>query len=388
VSEDVNYICLKPKRKRDLLIKERGGNMDRSKLNQLLIFAVRKGASDIHVCAGYPPLIRVHGRIQRIDTQPLSEGQMKQLVQTLLTTEQWQYLQQHREFDFAYAVPGVARFRTNVYHQLRGISVAFRVIPEAIRSLEELGAPPGVIALAREQEGLVLVTGPTGSGKSTTLAAMIDLIDKERQVHIITIEDPIEYVYQGRNCLINQRELGPHTRSFANALRAALREDPDVILIGEMRDLETIALALTAAETGHLVFATLHTNSAAETVNRIVDVFPAGQQSQIRVQFADSLLGVISQRLLPTRDGKGRVAAMEIMIATPAVRNLIRECKTHQISSIIQTGAQYGMMSMDQCLYNFVKSGKVAQEVAVLYANDKQLFRKRETQPFGSMGEN
>jgi len=219
-----------------------------------------------------------------------------------------------------------------------------------------------------------LVTGPTGSGKSTTLAAMIDLIDSERQVHIITIEDPIEYVYSGKNCLINQRELGPHTKSFANALRAALREDPDVILVGEMRDLETISLALTASETGHLVLATLHTNSAAETINRIVDVFPAGQQDQIRAQFADAILGVISQRLLPTRDGRGRVAAMEVMIATPAVRNLIRERKVHQIPSAIQTGAKFDMQSMDQSLLKHIRDGKITREQAVLYAVDVQMF--------------
>jgi len=294
----------------------------------------------------------------------------------LLDEEQKKFLYENKEIDFAYAIPGVARFRTNVYHQLRGMALAFRIIPEKIRSLKELDCPPGVYEMARRQEGLVLVTGPTGSGKSTTLAGMIDLIDTEKNLHIITVEDPIEYVYKGRNCLINQRELGSHTKSFLNALRAALREDPDVILIGEMRDLETISLALTAAETGHLVFATLHTNSAAETVNRVVDVFPAGQQDQIKAQFADSLLGIISQRLIPTLDGNGRVAAMEILFATPAAKNLIREGKSHQIPSVIQTGGQFGMQTMDQSLMKFVQERRISIDLAKLYANDMNFFRK------------
>ena len=348
--------------------------MTREQLDTILGFAVKKGASDIHLSAGYPPIIRIHGRLQRINTKPVTAEHMLKLSRELLNPEQQRVLASSKELDFAYAIPGVARFRTNVFFQINGRSFAFRVIPEKIRSLEELGAPPGVYQLARQQEGLILVTGPTGSGKSTTLAAMIDLIDSERQAHIITIEDPVEYVYSGKNCLINQRELGPHTKSFANALRAALREDPDVILVGEMRDLETIGLALTASETGHLVLATLHTNSAAETINRVVDVFPAGQQDQIRAQFADSILGVISQRLLPTRDGKGRVAAMEVMIATPAIRNLIRERKVHQIPSAIQTGAKFEMQSMDQSLLTHIRMGKITREQALLYAVDSRMF--------------
>ncbi len=344
--------------------------MKREQLNKILAFAVKKGASDIHLSSGYPPIIRMHGQLQKMNAQAISADHMNQLVNELLTKEQQNHYESTRELDFAYAISGLARFRTNAYFQLNGKALAFRIIPERIRPLEELGAPQGVYDLARRQEGFVLVTGPTGSGKSTTLAAMIDLIDTERQVHVITIEDPIEYVYKGKNCLINQRELGPHTKSFANALRAALREDPDVILVGEMRDLETISLALTASETGHLVFATLHTNSAAETINRIVDVFPAGQQDQIRAQFADAILGVISQRLLPTKNKMGRVAAMEIMIATPAIRNLIREGKIHQIPSAIQTGAKYGMQLMDQNLLAFVQSGKISGEIALLYAHD------------------
>jgi len=350
--------------------------MDKNTLNTLLQFAVSKEASDIHIAAGSAPIFRIHGTLKRVDGKIVSAEQTDSLIREILDDEQKLDLDKNRELDFAYALPGVARFRTNVYHQLRGKSIAFRIIPEKIRTLQDLNCPAGVYKMAREQEGLVLVTGPTGSGKSTTLAGMIDLINTEKSYHIITVEDPIEYVYPGRNCLINQRELGHHTHSFANALRAALREDPDVILIGEMRDLETISLALTAAETGHLVFATLHTNSAAETVNRVVDVFPAGQQAQIRTQFADSLLGVVSQRLIPTMDGNGRVAAMEIMFATPAAKNLIREGKTHQIPSVIQTGIQFGMQSMDQSLMKFVQDRKISLDQAQLYANDLNFFKK------------
>jgi twitching motility protein PilT len=350
--------------------------MNKATLDKILAYAVRNEASDIHLASGNVPIIRVHGKLRKMETQPLTNRHLENLIREILTEEQRQFFYSEKELDFAYAVPGVARFRTNVYWQLRGISIAFRVIPERIRTLDELGAPKGVYQLARSREGLVLVTGPTGSGKSTTLAAMIDLIDTERYLHVITIEDPIEYVYKGKNCLINQRELGPHTKSFANALRAALREDPDVILIGEMRDLETISLALTAAETGHLVFATLHTNSAAETIDRVVDVFPAGQQDQIRAQFANCILGVISQRLIPLKSGKGRVAAMEILIATPAIRNLIRERKIHQIPSALQTGNQYGMQTMDQHLAQLVKEGKISIEDALAYAHDPHFFRK------------
>ncbi len=350
--------------------------MNRATLDKLLSYAVQNEASDIHLASGYPPIFRIHGKLRRIDSKPVSSAHLRRLIKEILSPEQEAAFVENKELDFAYAVKGIARFRTNVYQQLNGISIAFRVIPERIRSLEELGAPRGVYKLARSREGLVLVTGPTGSGKSTTLAAMIDLIDSERHLHIITIEDPIEYVYRGKNCLINQRELGPHTKSFANALRAALREDPDVILIGEMRDLETISLALTAAETGHLVFATLHTNSAAETIDRVVDVFPAGQQDQIRAQFANAILGVVSQRLLPKRDGRGRVAAMEILVATPAVKNLIREHKIHQIPSVLQTGSEYGMQSMDQHLMFLMNKGLISHQEALAYAHDKNFFRK------------
>ena len=350
--------------------------MDLETLNKVLTFAVQKDASDIHIVAGTAPTIRIHGLLKRIDSKILSAEEIDTLIKHFLTEEQHEKFIEKKELDLAYSVPGIARFRTNIYLQSRGISIAFRIIPEKIRNLSELKVPEGVYDLARRQEGLVLVTGPTGSGKSTTLAGMIDMIDSERYMHILTIEDPIEYVYKGKKCLINQRELGPHSHSFANALRAALREDPDVILIGEMRDLETISLALTAAETGHLVFGTLHTNSAAETINRVVDVFPAHQQDQIRAQFSNSILGVISQRLLPTLDKMGRVAVMEIMIATPAIKNLIRERKTHQIPSIIQTGSKYMMQSMDQSLMHYVNERKISIDQAVLFAHDISFFKK------------
>jgi twitching motility protein PilT len=338
--------------------------MHKAELDRLLTYAVQKDASDIHLCAGSPPLLRIHGSLRRLDTGPLRPESLRQLFDEILNTRQKEKLRSGAETDFAYHVPEVARFRANVYLQMRGEAVAFRVIPDRVRTLEELGCPQGIYTLARAHKGLVLVTGPTGSGKSTTLAAMIDLINQERYDHIVTIEDPIEYVHRSKNCLINQRQLGDHTTSFAAALRAALREDPDVILVGEMRDLETISLALTAAETGHLVLATLHTMSAAETVNRVVDVFPPEQQRQVRAMFANSCQGVVAQKLLPTQDGRGRVAAHEILIATPAVRNLIREEKTHQIGSAIQTGGAAGMQTLDAAVKDLYKRGIISRQVA------------------------
>ncbi len=355
--------------------------MKRAELDRLLKYAVDHDASDIHLSAGQPPIFRIHGALRRLDMPALSKESIAGLLEELLTEKQYRHLHEVRELDFAYAVKGVARFRTNVFFQLRGGGIAFRVIPERVRDLEELHCPRGIYMLARERKGIVLVTGPTGSGKSTTLAAMLDLINKERKEHILTIEDPIEYVHTPKNCLINQRELGEHTDSFANALRAALREDPDVILVGEMRDLETISLALTAAETGHLVFATLHTMSAAETVNRIVDVFPSEQQGQVRSMFANSVMGIVAQRLLPTADGKGRVAVHEIMIATAAIRNLIREEKTHQIHSAIQTGGAWGMQTIDMALAALYKQGRITREVAEAQAHDKQAVLGRGTDP-------
>lgn len=346
--------------------------MNRTELNKLLTYAVRKDASDIHISAGVPPIIRIHGTLRRLDVGPLSRERIDSVLQEILTPKQAEHYQRTHELDFAYAISGVARFRTNVFSQFRGPAIAFRVIPDRVRSLEELACPEGIRILARQRKGLVLVTGPTGSGKSTTLAAMLDLINKERKEHILTIEDPIEYVHTPKNCLINQRELGEHTGSFANALRAALREDPDVILVGEMRDLETISLALTAAETGHLVFATLHTMSAPETVNRIVDVFPPEQQRQVRAMFANAVMGIVAQRLLPTADGAGRVAAHEIMVATNAIRNLIREEKSHQIASAIQTGATFGMQSLDNALNRLYRSGRISRAVAEQHALDRR----------------
>ncbi|MCZ6819037.1 MAG: type IV pilus twitching motility protein PilT [Calditrichaeota bacterium] len=349
--------------------------MTKEELDKLLAFAAQKDASDIHLSADSPPILRIHGRLRRLENTPLSSDSLRTLFDEILTEKQKQTLKENLEIDFAYAVPGVARFRTNLFFQLRGEAAAFRTIPDRVRSLEELNVPQGIHAFCRLKQGIVLVTGPTGSGKSTTLAAMIDLINRERREHILTVEDPIEYVHRSKNCLINQRELGEHTHSFSNALRSALREDPDVILVGEMRDLETISLALTAAETGHLVFATLHTMSAAETVNRIVDVFPPEQQQQIRAMFANTVEGVVAQRLLPTKDGNGRVAVHEILTATAAVRNLIREEKTHQLHSAIQTGSAFGMQTMDQALKNYLDQGVISKDEAIANATDAKIFR-------------
>lgn len=348
--------------------------MQKADLNNLLTYAVKKDASDIHLSAGSPPILRIHGTLRRIESTPVTDEGLKQVFREILTELQQQILEKNLELDFAYNLGNLARFRTNIYFQLRGASAAFRTIPDRVRTLEELQSPKGIYQLCRHKKGIVLLTGPTGSGKSTTLAAMIDLVNSERREHILTIEDPIEYVHKSKNCLINQRELGQHTISFAKALRSALREDPDVILVGEMRDLETISLALTAAETGHLVFATLHTMSAAETVNRIVDVFPGEQQGQIRAMFTNAVQGIVAQRLIPTRDGRGRVAIFEILIATAAVRNLIREEKTHQIHSAIQTGASYGMQTIDQALKHYLAEGLISKEEAQAHATDPKIF--------------
>ncbi len=349
--------------------------MRKQDLDKLLAYAVQKEASDIHLSSGSQPILRIHGSMRRIESGNVTSEGLRVLFKEILSEDQLNTLEKELELDFAYAVPKLARFRTNLFFQLRGEAAALRTIPDRVRTLEELRCPKGIHDLCYQRKGIVLVTGPTGSGKSTTLASMIDLINKQRREHILTIEDPIEYVHQNQNCLINQRELGEHTLSFANALRSALREDPDVILVGEMRDLETISLALTAAETGHLVFATLHTMSAAETVNRIVDVFPPEQQRQIRTMFANSVQGIVAQRLLPTKDGQGRIGAHEIMIATPAVRNLIREEKTHQILSAIQTGGSYGMQTMDQALKRYMDQGLITKEEALANATDLYIFK-------------
>jgi len=330
----------------------------------LLAFTKNCGASDLHISAGEPPHIRLDGQLKPIDSPPLSQEEVHDLIYDILTDEQQAYFQENLEIDFAITLEGVARFRVNAFHMHRGEAAAFRLIPSRIRTLEELGMPKIVGELAMRPNGLVLVTGPTGCGKSTTLAAMVDLINNTRECHVITIEDPIEFLHTSKKSLVHQREVHRHTHSFANALRSALREDPDVILVGEMRELETTQLAVTAAETGHLVLATMHTNSAAKTIDRIVDMFPSHQQNQIRTMISESLQGVIAQTLLP-RIGGGRVAALEVMVGIPSVRNLIREQKTFQIPSIMQTGAQHGMQTMAQHIEALVARGIVSKEFLI-----------------------
>ncbi|WP_347274981.1 type IV pilus twitching motility protein PilT [Candidatus Kuenenia sp.] len=329
---------------------------------ELLAFATKEGASDVHISSGEPPMIRIHGDMRKIDMPPLMREDVHTLLYNILNDQQRKVYEEHYELDFAIAITGVGRFRVNAFLQNRGESIVFRTIPEKIPLLEQLNMPAIVAELTKKEKGLILLTGPTGSGKSTTLAAMLDLINREYKCHILTIEDPIEFVHKSKNSLVNQRELGSNTHSFANALRSALREDPDVILVGEMRDLETISLALTAAETGHLVLATLHTSSAPKTVDRIIDVFPAEQQQQIRTMLSESLQAVIAQQLIKRTEGVGRIAALEIMIGTPAVRNLIRENKIAQIPSALQTGRQHGMQTMDQALLDLCRNGLVSKE--------------------------
>jgi twitching motility protein PilT len=342
---------------------------------ELLILAKERGASDLHLTVGSPPLLRVRGEMLPVDGYPpLTKEDLHAAIYDVLSDAQKARFEEHWDLDLSIELKQLGRFRVNVFTQRRGEGAVFRVIPSSIKPLRELDLPAVLADLALRDRGLILVTGPTGSGKSTTLASMVDLINQKRRAHIVTIEDPIEFVHEHKNCIVNQRELGQNTKSFSGALRAALREDPDVILVGEMRDLETIAMALTAAETGHLVLATLHTSSAAQTVNRIIDVFPSEQQSQIRVQLAESLVAVIAQVLLPTADGTSRVPAVEVMVATPAIRNLIREAKIHQIPSMIQTGLREGMQSLDLHLRDLVKTGKITRETAHRWAVEKQAF--------------
>jgi twitching motility protein PilT len=323
-------------------------------------------ASDLHITPGAEPVVRVRGELSRLEGfAKLTPDATRELVYGILTTEQQKHLETRRSVDLAYTLPGVARFRVNAYFQRASIGAAFRMIPTQIKSLEELGLPPQLGDLAGKPRGLVLVTGPTGSGKSTTLAALIDLINRTRSQHILTIEDPIEFLHWHRNCIVNQREIGADASTFADALRAALRQDPDVILVGEMRDLETISTALTAAETGHLVFATLHTQSAPSTIDRIIDVFPAEQQDQIRIQLASTLQGVVTQTLLPTADERGRIAALEILFPDDAVRNLIRQGKVEQIYSVMQTSVSRGMQTMEQSLADLALRQIVAKDVAL-----------------------
>lgn len=345
-------------------------------IDDLLKMIVDKAGSDLHLTVGSPPMLRLQGKLWPTDLPPLTPKEIRRLVYNFLSNEQREILENNLELDISYELKGVARYRCNVFFTRLGLGAVFRVIPTRIKTLSELRLPAVLGDLARRNKGLILVTGPTGSGKSTTLAAMVDQVNSERQDHILTIEDPIEFVHKHKQCIVNQREIGPNTKSFANALRSALREDPDIILVGEMRDYETISLAVTAAETGHLVFATLHTPSAAQSVDRIVDVFPAHQQSQIRTQLADALQGIIAQQLIPTIDGQRRECALEIMINTPAVANLIRDNKTFQLPSIMQTSKQVGMQTMDQALMDLVKSRKISPQEAYRRAFDKKAFEQ------------
>ncbi|MEW6723942.1 MAG: type IV pilus twitching motility protein PilT [Bacillota bacterium] len=336
-------------------------------MGDLLQEAVRRGASDLHLTALATPMLRVNGQLVPIGEQVLTADDTTGLLDEIIDEQQLARLQARGDVDFSYSFPGASRFRVNAYRQRGSVAVAVRVISPTVRSWYELGLPEVVADLARRPDGLVIVTGPTGSGKSTTLAAMVDLINSERRCHIITLEDPIEYLHRHKRSLVNQREIGVDSQSFADGLRAALREDPDIIMVGEMRDLETVSIALRAAETGHLVLATLHTNDAAGTIDRLVDVFPPHQQQQIRVQLAATLQGIIAQQLLPRADGSGRVGAYEILVATTAVRNLIREGKTHQIPSSIQTGARHGMKPMSGSLKELYAAGLITEEVFQQY---------------------
>ncbi|PDO10602.1 MAG: type IV pili twitching motility protein PilT [Candidatus Reconcilbacillus cellulovorans] len=332
-------------------------------VKELLAAAFESGASDLHISAGIEPLLRLHGRLERIGTRPLTAEDTLRMAKEVMSEEQFQQFLRKGEYDFSFSLPGVGHFRVNVFRQRRTVAMAFRVLARRIPSIDALQLPPLVKEFAQKQQGLLLVTGPTGSGKSTTLAAIVDYINETQKRHIITLEDPIEYIHQNKMSLIVQREIGVDTLSFANGLRAALRQDPDVILVGEMRDLETIRTAITAAETGHLVMATLHTPDAPQTVDRIIDVFPTEQQRQIRIQLASVLLGVLSQRLVPRLDGTGRVLALEILVNTPAVANLIRQEKIYQIRSVIQTGRQYGMQTLSASLRQLAEAGLIHRDV-------------------------
>lgn len=346
------------------------------RIDDLLRLIVEKSGSDLHLTVGCPPMMRLQGKLWPTELSELTAKATKRLIYQFLDNDQRERLERDLELDISYELTGVARFRCNLFFNRLGVGGVFRVIPTKIKTVDDLNLPKVLSDLARRNKGLILVTGPTGSGKSTTLAAMVDLINRERQDHILTIEDPIEFVHQHQSCIVNQREIGPNTKSFANALRSALREDPDVILVGEMRDYETISLAVTAAETGHLVFATLHTPSAAQSVDRIVDVFPSHQQEQIRTQLADALQGIVAQQLIPTVDGMDRVCALEILVNVPAVGNLIRENKTFQLPSIMQTNKQIGMQTMDQSLMDLVKLRVIAPQEAYRRAFDKKAFEQ------------
>ena len=333
-----------------------------SSLHDLLKEMMDKGASDLHITTGTPPVMRLHGQVVPAGMQALTPAETKSLAYSILTEAQKQKFEEQLELDLSFGVKGLARFRANVFMDRGAVALAVRTIPYKILSFEELGLPRIVADLCERPKGLILVTGPTGSGKSTTLAALVDLANRTRKDHIMTVEDPIEFLHRHKSCLVNQREVGEDTHSFTTALKHVLRQDPDIILVGELRDLETISIALTAAETGHLVFATLHTQDAAQTIDRVIDVFPAHQQQQVRVQLAGALQGVVCQTLCKTAGGDGRVVATEVLVATPAIRNLIREGKTHQVYSAMQAGAQHGMHTMDQHLAELVRSGQIRFE--------------------------
>ncbi len=343
-------------------------------ISDLLAFSVKNKASDLHLSSGLPPMIRVHGDVRKINLPALDHAQVHAMVYDIMNDGQRKTFEETLECDFSFEIPNLARFRVNAFNQNRGAGAVFRTIPSEVLTLDELKAPKIFKEIAETPRGLVLVTGPTGSGKSTTLAAMVDYVNEKYYGHILTVEDLIEFVHMSKKCLINQREVGPHTQSFSNALRAALREDPDVILVGEMRDLETIRLALSAAETGHLVFGTLHTSSAAKTIDRVVDVFPAAEKEMVRSMLSESLRAVISQTLCKTKNGEGRVAAHEIMIGTPAIRNLIRENKVAQMYSAIQTGQNVGMQTLDQNLQELVSRGVISSGEARKKAANKDNF--------------
>ncbi len=355
-----------------------------AKIDALFRMMKEQGASDLHLSSGNPPIFRLHGEMVRLQFKPLGHEELLAVIFEILDEKQKEHFNEKKDLDFAYAVEGLARFRGNVMMTHRGVAAVFRIIPSKILSADQLGLPEGVRRMVNFKKGLVLVTGPTGSGKSTTLAAMIDLINETRKEHILTLEDPLEFIHENKQSLLNQRQIGEHTESFASALRAALREDPDIILVGEMRDLTTIQLAMSAAETGHLVFGTLHTNTAAKTIDRIIDVFPTDQQEQVRAMLSESLKGVVCQQLLKTAEGNGRVAALEIMLGTPAIGNLIREAKTFQIPSIIQTAKKDGMQLMDQHLLDLLKTKKINPEEAYRCSIDKKQFEQY--LPQGSAG--
>jgi twitching motility protein PilT len=352
-----------------------------AKIDELFKIMVERGASDLHLAAGTPPYLRLHGEMAKLEFKALSNEECQALIFEILSEKQKRAFIENWELDLAYTVENLGRFRCNIFMQRKGMGAVFRVIPEKIKTVEELGLPPEIMELIKVHKGLICVTGPTGSGKSTTLAALINYINQNENAHILTIEDPIEFVHPNLKSLVNQREVGGHTKSFANALKAALREDPDIILVGEMRDLETIQLALTAAETGHLVFGTLHTNNAHKTVDRIIDVFPETKQAQIRVMLSESLRGVVAQALLPKADGKGRVAAIEIMVNSRSVANLIREGKTFQIPSAMQTGRNQGMVTYESAVDHMIARGLITKQVGNEFLGRSDAPKEPNTNP-------